>query len=276
MSEINNDALGIVLSHLNPEDIFRLRSVNRQWNKVGKHVLGYSDHCPLAVAEKELIELKKKEKQLKRKIDELYLKRAEQHTQNIKWQKHQILQLANEFNIHFGPSEGHIDPQWVWEGVTFRKYQITFDHTQQCPTKTPLEGNNCYCPIKWFDFGFQADVAGIGTGTSFSIEYTATRGWTGIDPELTVKDFDKNSKCAPVKPKYSPDRVWGGSTLTHIIEHITQRVINHRIAWRRQMEKLVILDVPDEEKEEEQYNLRRRMFGGGVAHGVVDDVLLIG
>lgn len=261
--QITNDALGLVLRELEPEEIYRLRSVNRQWNRVGSQVLGYSEDCAIAVAERQLADLRKKERQLKRKISELYQKRAEQYVYNPKWQKYQVLNLIKEFNIHFGPTEGIVKESVILDGVSYGAYRCNYEHTEQCRTRTLLEGSNCYCPISKFKFEFKTNIVDLegnivpghqGNGTKFSIEYSDTLGWTGIDPELTIKDFDPNTKCARVGVKYNPSGRWFG-LVTHIIEHIVQRVINYRIAMRRQMSKLIIRSDPEEAEEIEESQL---------------------
>jgi hypothetical protein len=245
---IQNDCLSVIFMQLEPEEIYHIRSVNRQWNRVGLHVLGYSDTSAITIAENELSKLKKRERHLKGIIAELYQKRAEQYINNPKWQKYQIHRLVDDFNMHFGQIEGYVDPFWVWDKVEFGTYMCVFDHVPKCKIKTPLEGAECYCPISKFKFAFKIKIEEYNECKfGFSISYTDITGWTGIDPELTVKDFDKKTKCATIKPKYNPNGAWGGGNITHIIEHITQRVINYRIAWRRQMSKLIIHDTYEDQ-----------------------------
>lgn len=228
---INNDVLSEILSNFSLIELVPFTSVSRQWHMV-IHRIRSRKPREILVREERMEKLRSEKKRLKVELCALYSRQTDYKYHNPKYYRYAVCEFMNEFNRFFGPVEGYVDVASTINGINVTWLVIAYNHS--CGRYDMNDGDHCWCPIRDATLDFLAPI-GRELGhwnqmVGFTSKFTQDHGWSGIDPSLTLSDFKGKSHVVITR------QFMRSVSHTHVIEHVFQRVISHRIVWRKFMQ----------------------------------------
>lgn len=227
---LNSDVVSLILENIAPLERAKYSRVSKQWYAV-VGMLKRRKTTAILDCEEKLKKLRSEKKRLKTELHQLYYERDKYKYRNQNFYRMLMHEILTEYNRIFGPSEGYVNVCDLLTKATFRDVTIIYKHTKQCGRFDVHDGAPCWCPIELASLVFSTNVGrSLGYVTDsipFSSRYGIEGGWDGIDPTLTLSDF--HDYLARINSRFSD------SSYTHILEHVFQRVLNHKIVWRDYM-----------------------------------------
>lgn len=236
LPKLDNDVLSLILENIQPLERAKYSRVSKQWYAI-VGILRRRKTPKIIHCEEKLTQLKSEKKRLKTEIYQLYRERDKYKYNNTGFYRMLMHEIITEYNRIFGPSEGYVDGPALLSAAICRIREVTicYKHSKKCGRFDIHDGAPCWCPIDTAVLCFSTNV-GKTLGyyddlIHFTSKYYLNSGWDGIDPTLTLEDFH-GQPCARIHREFTDS-----SNYTHVLEHVFQRVINHKIVWRDYMQR---------------------------------------